>query len=195
MARRIREWFKDQYAGATVEFVALMPVFLLSAAFAMEASIAIFWNGTAEKAAQLGARLAVVSGPAVAGLPARNALVSTAYAYGSACNTGACTGFNSLTCTGGSGGACDTANFNAIVARMSAIWSQIQAQHVSVTYSFIGLGHAGGPIVPGVTVTLSGVPLGGVMTSIFGNFFPGLTTLPPVSVTLTGEDLSSAGAS
>jgi hypothetical protein len=80
---------------------------------------------------------------------------------------------------------------------MRAISSLIQSQYVTITYSDVGLGFAGGPIVPSVTVTLTGVPYGAVVTTILGNFFSGaspLVTLQTISVTLTGEDLSTAGA-
>ncbi len=80
---------------------------------------------------------------------------------------------------------------------MRSISSLIDNQYVTITYSYVGLGFAGGPIVPGVTVTLSGVPYGGVGTTILGKFFDStspLVTLPTISVTLTGEDLSTAGA-
>jgi Flp pilus assembly protein TadG len=177
-----------------VEFVAIMPVFMLIAFFAMEVAIAVMWVGTAEKAAQLGARLAVVSNLAVTGLPATNGLTNSTYTYGQPCSAGACTLFATKTCTGGSGGVCSAADFTTIVNRMSSILSLIQSQYVTISYTDVGLGFAGGPVVPSVTVTLSGVPMGGVMTSIFGKFFS-LNTLPTISTTFTGEDLNSAGAS
>jgi Flp pilus assembly protein TadG len=194
-------FIRDERAGATVEFVAVMPVFLLTAIFAMEVAIAILWVGTAEKAAQLGARLAVVSTrvvaattcPTVTGLPTTNCL-APGFVYGQQCNIGACVPFctatANCTCTN-----CGTAEFTTIVTRMRGILSQIQAQNVSISYTYVGLGYAGGPVVPSVTVTISGVQMGGIMTAIFAKFVTGLTTLPPVSVTLTGEDLSSLGAS
>jgi Flp pilus assembly protein TadG len=190
---RCRKFIRDARGGATVEFVAIVPVFMLIAFFTMEVAIAVLWIGTAEKAAQLGARLAVVSNLAVTGLPSSNGLTNSTYTYGQPCSAGACTSFATKTCTGGSGGVCSSANFTTIVNRMSGIFSLIQSQYVTISYTYIGLGFAGGPIVPNVTVTVSGVPMGGVMTSIFGRFFS-LNTLPTISATFTGEDLNSAGA-
>ena len=209
---RYDRFFAEEYAGATVEFVAVVPFFLLIAFFAIEVSIALLWIGTAEKAAQLGARLAVVSTPAVTttnscpavtGLPLFNCLdtSNSANNYGQQCTLagGPCRTFSSLTCNGSSlASPCSVGNFTAIVTRMNAILSSISAQNVSIKYAFAGLGFAGGPAVPSVTVTLSNVPLetnGGVMTAIFARFFPAFTTIPTVSATLTGEDLNSAGAS
>jgi hypothetical protein len=212
MALRFYDRFlAEEHAGATVEFVAIVPFFLLIAFFAIEVSIALLWIGTAEKAAQLGARLAVVSTPAVtttscpaaAGLPLFNCLDTSnaANTYGQQCTLagGPCQTFSSFICNGSSlSNPCSAVDFMTIVARMSAILSSISAQNVSITYAFAGLGFAGGPTVPSVTVTLSNVPLetnGGVMTAIFARFFPAFTTIPTVSATLTGEDLNSAGAS
>src|SRR5262249_46549253 len=155
----------------------------------------VFWIGTAEKAVQLGARLAVVSTPAVSAtttvtcppsastLPPTNCLAS-GYAYGQSCSVGACTAFTNLTCTGGTSAACNATNFNTIVARMNGMLSSIQASNVTMSYNYVSLGYAGGPIVPSVTVTLSGVPLGGVMTGLFSRFIPAFTTIPDVSATL-----------
>jgi hypothetical protein len=85
---------------------------------------------------------------------------------------------------------------------MSGISTLIQAKYVTITYSYAQLGFVNGRIVPRVTVTLSGVPYDILVTTIVGGFFKltnpsatsPLTTLPPISVTLTGEDLSRAGA-
>ena len=200
---------RDTRGGVAVEFVALLPAFLFLTFFVFEILIAVLWVGTVEKAAQLGTRLAIVSNKAVTGLPAEYALRSTSYAYGQPCSAGACgtngTGFTSKVCTGGSGGDCDAANFTTIVNRMRGIAGIIQATHVTIRYDYTGLGFAGGPIVPSVTVTVQGVPYGAIMTTILSGFMrlttgnpsaPSLlTNLPPVTATFTGEDLSSLGAS
>ncbi len=199
-ARRIGSFIKDEGAGATVEFVAIIGPFLLLTFFIFEIIIAVLWIGTSEKAVQLGARLAVVSNFAVTSLTptATNPLVDANHAYGQPCPA-ACSSpaFTTATCVHGTGGVCDAANFTTLVNRMRSISSLIDNQYVTITYSYVGLGFAGGPIVPGVTVTLSGVPYGAVVTTILGKFFDSaspLVTLPTISVTLTGEDLSTAGA-
>jgi len=202
-AGRFSSFIKSERAGVTVEFVAIMPAFMLLTFFIMEITIAVLWIGTAEKAAQLGARLAVVSNTAVAGLPPNNALFDVNFAFGQSCSIGACQSFATLTCTGGTGGDCDSTNFDTIVSRMSDVFGLLRnlpqpaGDYVTIEYTYVGLGFAGGPVVPSVTVTLSGVPYGTVMTTILGSFFGGgsiLEMLPVISVTLTGEDLSTAGA-
>jgi len=204
-----REFIQDRRGGVAVEFVALLPAFLFLTFFIFEIFIAVLWVGTVEKAAQLGARLAVVSNVAVMGLPTDYALRSTDYAYGQPCSAGACgnngLGFTSRVCTGGNGGDCDNANFTTILNRMRGIASLIQAQHVTIRYDYVGLGFAGGPTIPAVTVTVQGVPYGAIMTTILAGFMriatgdpsagSPLTNLPTITTTFTGEDLSSLGAS
>jgi hypothetical protein len=83
--------------------------------------------------------------------------------------------------------------------------SAIQNSNISISYSYVEMGYAGGPLVPRVTVTVTGVPYPTVMTSLVSRLFAyaaailktpvpaGLTTLPPITVTLTGEDQNTAG--
>jgi hypothetical protein len=216
----IMTFWGSEKGGLTVEFVAVIGPFLLLSFFIMESLIAMDWVGTAEKAAQLGARLAVVSNPAVptgtcpagggsvsAGLlPLINCKPSAIGVYGQPCpaNCAAWAG-SPITCAGGSGGTCSATDFTTIVNRMTSIAPLLsegcaQAQpgcHVTISYADSQLGFSGGPTIPDVTVKISGVPYGAVVTTILGAFFGGnsvLTVLPDISVTLTGEDLSSAGA-
>ena len=51
--------------------------------------------------------------------------------------------------------------------------------------------------MPAVTVTLTGVPFGlflGLLSGLAGDEDGAIATLPDVSATLTGEDLSAAAA-
>lgn len=214
-----RRFIRDRRGGVGVEFVALLPAFLFLTFFVLETAIAVLWVGTVEKAAQLGARLAIVSNFAVNGLAPtdKNQLAMNAVP-GQNCPA-ACTAFTTRTCTGGTGGDCNTTNclgatvpcFTVIVNRMRGIASVIQPANVTISYTYVGLGFAGGPIVPRVTVTIGRVGdagqavsyntftssiLGALMMAATGrNDFPGLTTMPPITATFTGEDLSTAGAS
>jgi Flp pilus assembly protein TadG len=204
-----RTFVKRECGGATVEFVALMPAFLLLTFFIFEIIVAVLWVGTAEKAAQLGARLAIVSDYAVTTLTPTTTNLASAITYppGSQCGgtTDKCTPFATQKCDGnvatGASNPC-SATFTTIVNRMSSISALIKAKYVTITYSYAQLGFVTGRVVPSVTVTLSGVPYDTLVTTIVSSFFKltnpsatsPLTTLPAISVTLTGEDLSSAGA-
>ena len=215
-------FFRDQRGGVAVEFVALLPAFLFLTFFVFDTVIAVVWIGTVEKAAQVGARMAVVSSLAVTGLPSKNPILGTALP-GSNCRLvppetapDPCNGgFATRTCTAGSGTGsgpdCDDAGFTPIFNRMDAVANVLVRRNVTISYEYVGLGFANGPIVPRVTVTVGSVGgvglavpyntftssiLAALMTTATGaNDFPGLTTMPPVVATFTGEDLSSLGAS
>lgn len=188
----------DDFGGMTVEFVAIMPFFLLIVFFVIEVTLAMFWWSTAEKAVQLGVRVAVVSDPVTSGLPSVNAKAGSAV-YGQQCggSSDACTGFSTVTCGAGGAACANTAAFNRIVTRMQDIFGVIDASNVSVSYTYAGMGYAGGRPVPLVTVTLSGVQFRTGFISILGSLIGSggaLTTMPPISARLTGEDLSSSGS-
>jgi hypothetical protein len=234
MIRRMkaRDFVKDRSAGVTVEFVVLMPSFLLLTLFILEIAIAILWVGTAEKAVQLGVRYAVVSNYAASRTYAGAAVtegtryaVTTGHVYGQNCSASACVPFETMTCTGGTGGDCRAGAcagdpggrtcFQVIADRIRnttysdpayrGLMSAIQNSNISISYSYVEMGYAGGPLVPRVTVTVTGVPYPTVMTSLVSRLFAyaaailktpvpaGLTTLPPITVTLTGEDQNTEG--
>jgi hypothetical protein len=184
--------------AATVEFVVVAPVFLLLFFGVIETASAFFWWKTAEKATQLGARLAIVRDPAATGVPLRNPRRSGAL-FGLACGHASdpCDFESQSTwiCSGGSSG-CSPEAFDNIITEMRRVFGQaIADENLIITYSYAGLGYAGGPFVPSVTVTLAGVQFG-----MFMGFLSGmagedgaLQVLPDISATLTGEDLSGAG--
>jgi hypothetical protein len=167
--------------------------------FIIEVSVAMFWWQTAQKAVEIGTRVAVVTTPAASGIPAIN-LPAPGVLYGTHCDGGACQGWDENaegTCIGGVTG-CNPESFDRIVGRMRDIFAVIEDEHVSITYTYVGLGFAGGPVAPAVSVTLSGIPFETGFASILGNFIGGgspLLTVPDISVTLTGEDLETAGVS
>ena len=216
LTRTLHGFRRDLRGSVAVEFVALMPAFLFLTLFIIEIAVAVFWVGTAEKAAQLGARLAIVSNKAVSGLPVRNT-VTGPYFNGDSCGIGACVQYATRSCSLASSGDCDLPNFNIIVNRMVALFPLLgrsplpAGNYVTITYSYSGLGHAGGPIVPSVFVTIQGVPYGTFMTTVLAGFMrlvtrpdaftanpaatSPLTNLPTITAIFTGEDLSSAGAS
>src|SRR5436305_10392969 len=118
-----------------------MPFFMLTAFFILEIGVAMFQIATCEKAVQLGARVALVTDPAATGVPTLNTRVGGN--YGDQCSTGACTDFGTLTCTGGGG--CP-ASFATIANRMRNIFN-VADQYITITYTYVGLGFAGGPSI------------------------------------------------
>ena len=186
-----------QRGAATVEFVVVAPAFLILFFLVLEVAGAFFWWKTAEKATQLGARLAIVRDVAVTGLPARNSKRDGAL-FGLACADASnpCDFDNQSTWICAAGGTdCNSAAFQNIVSEMQRIFGQaITNDNVTITYNYVSLGYAGGPFIPSVTVTLSGVRFGLFMGFLTGLAGAGdsLLVLPDISATLTAEDLSSA---
>ena len=194
----IRHLRACERGAATVEFVVVAPVFLLLFFLTIEVASAFFWWKTAEKATQLAARSAFGREPAATGVPLRNPRRSGTL-FGLACSdpSNPCNfdAQSSWTCTAGATG-CDPEAFATVISEMRRVLGQsVQNENLVITYSYCGLGYAGGPFVPAVTVTLTGVPFGmfmGFLSGLAGNY-EALQILPDISATLTGEDLSTAG--
>lgn len=203
----IRDWAKqfarDEEGGVTIEFVAIAGFFFVLAFIVLEIALAIFWWQTAELSAQMGARYAAVWDPVVSSLSptTTNGMNTSTAFFGQACNIAAgtndpCAAFATVSCAGGSGGSCNTVAFNAIVADMQQVFGALKPANVTITYSYVGLGFVGGPIEPAVTVSIAGVPFVSGFADLLGVLFgpSPLTTVPTMSVTFVGEDLSQAGA-
>ena len=197
---------RGEDGSATVEFVTIMPFFMIVALLVMEVTLAMYWWKAAEKAAYIGARAAVVSAPVATGLPATNRRKDSTVTYGSPCSStgtdpcggGFCTGdgtgcVTTLTCTAGTTG-CDSAAFTRVLTAMQSIFGVIKASQVTITYRYIGLGFAGGQVAPLITVKLSGIPFQtgfvGIVGNLLGDKGHPLVTLPDMTATLTGEDLN-----
>jgi hypothetical protein len=194
-----RRLIRSERGNASVGFVVIAPAFLLLFFLVIEVAGAFFWWKTAEKATQLGARVAIVRDPVAAGVPAINPRRAGGV-FGLACghSSDPCN-FDAQdlwVCEGG-GDSCNPDAFQLVVAEMRRVFGGgFQDQNVRITYRYVELGFAGGPFVPAVTVTLSGVPFGlflGILSGLAGDR-AALATLPDISTTLTGEDLTTAGA-
>lgn len=152
-------------------------------------------HNRAEKATQMGTRYAVVTEMVPSGLESYSFALSDGILAGNAvpianfdravCNTTTCT------CTGGA--ACgslgyDAAAFDAIVARMNAMYPPIDDTNVMVEYRNVGLGYAGDPngpdVAPLVTVRLTGLSFQPITFVLFGADIP----MPDFRAALTLED-------
>lgn len=216
MPRRFPKFIRDDQGGAAVEFVAAMLFFIVIAFFIMEVGIAVFWISTAEKAAQIGVRLAIVSDPAVISaacpgdrddgdpvpggtLPLQNCRRPSAI-YGTSCSVAlTCHAWGPIECVGSTGANCDAVGFATIATRIRAIFNLATDEKITVRYEDSGLGYAGGPVIPLVTVEISDVEYDLLFASVLDRMrelarrdgtTSAFTTMPTISVTLTGEDLS-----
>lgn len=194
----MRYWLhllRDARGTTTVEFAVIAPLFFVLLLVFIELSLGFYWWKSAQKAAQIGARWAIVHDVTATGTPDTNIRAENGV-FGLPCHLepSPCASWPQTTyvCDGGTG--CEAAAFDTLVTRMRTLFPAFQAENVRVAYWETGLGFAGGPTIPAVTVTLTEVPfqLGilGLITGLIGDEHGNLT-LPDISVTLTGEDLSS----
>lgn len=189
MTSAIRRFSSNTSGATTIEFVIVFLGFIAMIFFVIETTLYQFSLASLEKAAQAGVRAAVTSPAVAAGVPARIAKDSTGV-FGYKCTDAAakCISFGTVSCTGAT---CSAAPFTRILAHMKGFNGRIAAENVTVTYSDVGIGFAGGPTVPMVTVRIDNVPY---ETGIFGLLLSnatGLAALPRRAATMTGEDLES----
>jgi Flp pilus assembly protein TadG len=181
-------FLRSNQGSTTVEFVVIFLGFISIIFFVVEVAIHMFFMASLEKAAQAGARAAVVSPPVAAGVPL-TITKTTAGIYGQKCSQtpSPCVPITTASCTGAT---CSATEFTRILNHMRGFNGRVQANNVTVTYSDAGIGFAGGPTVPMVTVTVSGVPFQtGILGLLLGDA-SGLATLPERSASMTGEDLA-----
>lgn len=191
----VRNLLRDRSAASAAEFALVLPLLLLFLFGMIDAGRWMWTYNRAEKATQMGARLAVVT----------NSVSSTIGAsYVGACSPALTQGdlipascFSApVTCTstGCSSGTEDSAAFNAIVDRMKNFLPELSASNVTVQYSASGLGYAGNPngpdVSPLVTVKI-GTPTALQFTPIT-SFLLTSMNMPTFTTTLTAEDSSGA---
>lgn len=160
MRGALRRFGADDRGAATIEtLVVFLPLMLLTLVI-FEIGIAYYLSITAQKAAQLGARLSVARDPIHAEVPRRNTVLYRDGQIGDACfqPTGrdACLDPGGpWVCTGAAlAGPCDVAGFNALVDEMRRVYPGIDPREVTVAYIYRRLGYAEGPFEPEVVVSI-----------------------------------------
>ena len=197
-----RRLLHDRSAAGAAEFAMVLPLLILLLFGIIDAGRFMWEYNRAEKATQVGARMAVVTNVIPGGLAAQSYLGNTAggtaltqgdlisrLALGKivCTNTACCNPTTLCTTPYPALGTYDAATFTAIVTRMRYMKPDITAANVRVEYSGSGLGYAGDPngmdVSPLVTVRLTGVRFSSIATLFFVNF-----TMPDTLTTLTAED-------
>lgn len=192
----------DRSGSSAAEFALVLPLLMLFLFGIFDAGRLMWEINKAEKATQVGARVAIVTdaldsalvnedyvGAVVGGVTLTQGDVIPADALGAyRCTSSGCS------CASGT---CPTAatfdgvSFNRIVERMSYMKPDIGPEDVSVTYRGSGLGFAGDPngmeVAALVTVELSGVQFRPLVLLGAVPF-----TLPAFRTTLTSEDSSGS---
>ena len=190
-----RSLSRNRAGAAGAEFALVVPILILMLFGIIDVGRYMWTINKAEKAAQMGVRMAVVTD-----------FVSSSIGqdYVGQCATPLTDGdpipancFSQITCSkpGGSAtctaGTADTAAFNAVAARIRQFMPEIRDSNVEIIYSPSGLGYAGNPngpdVAPLVTVRLSGMGFNPIMTLTFATL-----GLPDARSSLTFED--GAGA-
>jgi Flp pilus assembly protein TadG len=212
----MRTWRRNDSGAVFAEFAVLLPLIVLVVCGSIDFLNAFYqWNAAA-KAVEVGARIAIVSDPVATNL---NNLSNQAVLNGLrpgnplpsflvVCRNGACSCTG--TCTGLAPNSFDSVAMDRIIfgrgshtcgdatsyyaSGMCDVFSSITPANVVVTYHQTGLGYAGRPGGPLPTIAVSLVDM------YFQFFF--LTPLlgvniriPPMTTTMTAEDLCSGGNS
>lgn len=188
---KLRSLFRNRRAASAAEFALVLPLFLMLLFGIIDAGIYMWTLNRAEKAAQMGVRMAVVTNFVSSSIGADYVgQCSTPLSQGdpipaNCFSTITCSKpTNSVTCSTGTANA---AAFDAVVARMRLFMPQIRASNVQIIYSPSGLGYAGDPngpdLAPLVTVRLFGLSFNPIITLALAN-----VGIPEVRTSLTFED-------
>lgn len=177
-------------AATAAEFALVLPLLLILLIGMLDAGRLMWTWNSAEKAAQMGVRYAVVTDMVPADLPGYDFALEDGIPGGNAVPTGS---FDSTLCDdadcSGNWGYDGTA-FGNIVQRVAFFLPAAGAANVEIEYRNVGLGYAGDPngpdVSPLVTVRLKGLQFQPILFQFFG----GSVVLPDFESSLTGEDMS-----
>lgn len=191
-----RSLWSDRSGAGAAEFALVLPILTAFLFGTIDGGRYLWAVNQAEKATQMGVRMAVVTSPVASGLSSEN-YATTGYGLNAGdpisadklsavtCDDKACT------CTGTcpSSLSHDDTAFTNLVARMAAIDPAIGAGNVLVIYQGSGLGFAGDPggmqISPTITVKLRDMRFTSIATLSLVD-----VRLPTAAASLTAEDAS-----
>jgi hypothetical protein len=189
----------DRSGSTAAEFALVLPLLLVLILGVIDGGRYLWEVNRAEKATQMGARLAVVTAPVSSGLVGQDYIGVGGLTQGDIIPASALSDLRCVRASCSCSGTCptnasiaDPNAFDRIVQRMQVIKQDIAAGDVTVIYKGSGLGYAGNPygmdISPIVTVEVVGSQFTPITTMVFGA--PSFS-LPTIRTTLTAED--SAG--
>ncbi|MFL6733748.1 MAG: TadE/TadG family type IV pilus assembly protein [Sphingomicrobium sp.] len=195
---------RDTRASSAAEFALVLPLLLLFLFGIIDGARWLWEINRAEKAAQAGARFAIVTNPlpgglvtadyvGTGGLTQGDVIPKSAFGKVTCTNTACCP--SGVTCTTPypALGTFDAMAFDRILARMRMLKPDLAATNVQVSYEGSGLGYAGDPngmdISPIVTVRVTGLTFQPITTLMLAVF-----PMPSVSSSLTAEDSSGTAS-
>jgi hypothetical protein len=196
---KFSDFFDDQNGAVTIEYVVLLLPLLALVFTSFQIALAYHFSLTAQKAVELGARIAAVRDPVYTALPSENTLVSSGeFQVGDSCASGACDHMGGpYSCSGSELGTgdCDSDAFAAISNEVSRLAYLLDTDDLTITYYYGALGFAGGPFTPIVEVKIEERPF--FLQFMFnlgfgqGGSEAQEVSLPAVAATSIAEDLSS----
>jgi Flp pilus assembly protein TadG len=184
----LKRLFLDRKAASAAEFALVLPLLLIFLLGIIDAGRYMWSINRAEKAAQMGVRMAVVT-DYVSSTIGANYIGQCSLNAGdpipaSCSSTVTCNNPGTVSCSSGTANA---AAFNRVLQRMQLFMPELQASKVEIIYSPSGLGYAGNPngpdLAPLVTVRLSGLTFQPMIFLALGSI-----GLPEVRSSLTFED-------
>lgn len=203
----ISAMLRSRSGSSAVEFALLLPLLLIMLFGIIDGGRWVWNYNLAEKATQMGARMAVVTDP-VASEVASSYVGVGGLGQGDRIPASA---FGQITCTSASAGSTPTctctvspcpavgtrsaAAFDGVVNWMRLFMPEIQSSNVVIEYSSSGLGYAGNPhgpdLAPLVTVKL-GDPATPLQFSPVTSLMFATFNMPTFTTTLTAEDLTGS---
>ena len=194
----MRRLLLNRNGSSAAEFALVLPLLLLFLLGILDCGRYLWEVNKAEKATQVGARVAIVTNVISTGLGTQNYVGVSGLTQGDLIPAGALGAITcartACTCSGAcptSFAATDATAFDTIVTRMEYMKPGITANNVRIHYRGSGLGFAGDPngmdIAPLVTVELTGVKFNPLV--LFGLV---AFDLPAFRTTLTAEDSSGS---
>lgn len=156
MGTLISRFWKEKGAAATVEFVVLFLPMIALVFTCFQVALAYHFSLTAQKAVEVGARVAAVRDPVYKFLPGTNE-TAPGQQDGEPCAFGNCVNDTTIyTCEGAnlSLAECDVEAFNAIFQEVAAFAYLLQPEDMNISYQYARLGKARGPFTPLITVSI-----------------------------------------
>lgn len=195
-----QKFLRDQSGGVLVEFALVISMFMFLFSALLDFGRLSYSGVTAQSAAQVAARIAIVRAPACAGVPTTHQRgINTAPRFGTSCGSaaGVCASVATVSCLG------DVTNPTAL-----EIWGRINPllpngatiDMMEFSYSFDpNLGFLGGPYTPMVTFELNlndfqfTSPLAALANAAgaTNSALPSSASYSSFSVSLPGEDLAA----
>jgi len=184
----LKRLFFDRTAASAAEFALVLPLLLILLLGIIDAGRYMWSINRAEKAAQMGVRMAVVTDYVSSSIGA-NYIGQCSLSAGDPIPANC---FSTIKCYNSGTVICDTgtanaAAFNRVLQRMQLFMPELQASKVEIIYSPSGLGYAGNPngpdLAPLVTVRLYGLSFQPMIFLALGSI-----GLPEVRSSLTFED-------